>query len=455
MSGINTLIDTLMHQVLGKRVDTPPPRDLNQPVKPMTPTDAPSAVRSDSRLDARHNAPVRETARAPQDERAAQARQPAGNKSAPSSTQTSFTPTARSIADLMLRFPAPSSAVRVAQPLFPTTEHPPPAQVADRLQSSVRDSGLFYESHLSRWFRGELSREQLLREPQMLRSLSFTQASSALPPTPLKTSLPAFLLGLSRVGEATAGLPQAGSSTQSAAPGTPAGASLSLGSSSGAPAAPGAAPGQGSAVGPAQPSGPAGAPVGLAGAEARDNSSAAAQQQALNLEIATQSARLRGGEVIHESLQGVVRHQLELLATPVLRWEGDVWTGIFMALMIQPPAKRDERGSSEEEQQGQEESGSNEWHSNMTLQVTGLGEVGVKLWLGEARLELELAAQDPDVRFALAEGVEQLKSRLGALGLANVQVRLHHDLPESKSEPAPESDSASASESALGSEALT
>jgi hypothetical protein len=172
----------------------------------------------------------------------------------------------------------------------------------------------------------------------------------------------------------------------------------------------------------------------VAGADARASSIAAVQQQALTAEIATQSARLQHSEVIHESLQGVVRHQLELLAAPVLRWEGDVWSGIFMALMIQPPAKRDERGGTDEEQ-GQDESGAKEWHSNMTLQVAGLGEVGVKLWLRDSQLDLELVARDPDVRLALAEGVERLQSRLDALDLAEVRIRLHHDPPEPETLP--------------------
>ncbi|NEX16946.1 MAG: flagellar hook-length control protein FliK [Halochromatium sp.] len=423
MSGINSLIDTLMHQVLGKRVETPLPRDLNQPVKPMTATDTPSAVRSDSRLDARTNVPVREALRAPQDERAIQGRQPAGEKTPPASTQTSFTPSARSIADVLLRFPASSSAVRMAQPLFPTSEHPAPTQVADRLQTSVRDSGLFYESHLSRWFRGDLSREQLQREPQMWRPLTFTPAAlTSLPPTPLRSSLPAFLLGLSRGGEVVLGQAQG---AQTALP-TAAGAGGGIGSAGLGPTT-----GTGAILASAQqPSTPGGAIAsGPVGAEARENS-AALQQQVVNAEqLATQSTRLQRGEVIHESLQGLVRHQLELLAAPVLRWEGDVWSGIFMALMIQPPSRRDERGASDEEEPGQDDSGANEWQSSMTLQVAGLGEVGVKLWLRETRLELELAASDPDVRLVLAEGVEQLKSRLEALDLEEVRIRLHHDLP--------------------------
>jgi hypothetical protein len=127
---------------------------------------------------------------------------------------------------------------------------------------------------------------------------------------------------------------------------------------------------------------------------------------------------------IHESLQGIVRHQLELLATPVLRWEGDIWSGLFMALLVQPPAaKRDEGGASGEES-GQEEEQPQAWHSSMVLQVSGFGEVDVKLWLQEARLELELAARDPNVHAALAQGIDRLKRRLEAQDLSEVLVRL-------------------------------
>lgn len=43
----------------------------------------------------------------------------------------------------------------------------------------MRDSGLFYEAHLSRWYRGEVSRQQLEQEPQMWRTLRFTPVATA------------------------------------------------------------------------------------------------------------------------------------------------------------------------------------------------------------------------------------------------------------------------------------
>ena len=175
---------------------------------------------------------------------------------------------------------------------------------------------------------------------------------------------------------------------------------------------------------------------------AREGSSAQQQAQVASAEMAAlRSAPLqRGGEPIHESLQGLVRHQLELLATPVLRWEGDVWTGIFMALMVQPPPRRDEgrQPADEEASEREDDSDAQHWHSSMTLRVSGLGEVGVTLWLSETRLDLELVAADDEVRAALARGIGRLRSRLEAYDLNEVEIRLRASQNPSR-EPAPES----------------
>jgi hypothetical protein len=159
----------------------------------------------------------------------------------------------------------------------------------------------------------------------------------------------------------------------------------------------------------------------------------------------------RSAEPIHESLQGLVRHQLEMLATPVLRWEGDVWSGIFMALMIQPPPRRDEgrQPSDEEASEREDDPDAQHWHSSMTLQVSGLGEVGVKLWLSETHLDLELVAADDRVRAALARGIGRLRSRLEAYEWQAVEIRLRtaepEPEPESTSEPDAETPPTSAS----------
>jgi hypothetical protein len=54
------------------------------------------------------------------------------------------------------------------------------AQVGRMLQQGLQESGLFYESHLTRWFGGEFPLEELLREPQ--GRLSHLKQAAVVPP---------------------------------------------------------------------------------------------------------------------------------------------------------------------------------------------------------------------------------------------------------------------------------
>ena len=68
--------------------------------------------------------------------------------------------------------PGAALALQGNQPLL-ATKAPEPAQLATRLQDTIGQSGLFYESHLAEWAEGTRPMSELLREPQTGR-----------PPTP-------------------------------------------------------------------------------------------------------------------------------------------------------------------------------------------------------------------------------------------------------------------------------
>ncbi|QOR39189.1 flagellar hook-length control protein FliK [Billgrantia diversa] len=430
MSGITPLLDTLLHQVLGKRIDTAPPRDLTEPVRPVDPGEGPRALHSDSRLEGRRPgmAPLPGTGTpAPRGDGLVPRGDPA---LPPASSQTHFSPSARTIADLLVRFPAPPSVLSTGSPLMRADEPPNATTLAARLQTGVRDSGLFYESHLSRWYRGEMSRQQLEGEPQMLRTLRFTPAAPGNAPA--------------AASSASMAAPNAGSVMTSGAQ-----VMLPAGQVQPAPAAPGQAlPGQ-ALPGQALQGQAASAansyiateslyPAAARGERAGGESQATASGQARDAvqpgapraegpelagrEAAEQLIRSRsvGGEPVHESLQGLVRHQLEMLVTPVLRWEGDVWSGIFMALMIQLPAgaRHEHEGTAEGEDESQQEA----WHSELQLTVPSLGEIRVAMWLQEKRIRLQLLARDDATLQILERGVPQLEQRLRDAGLASVLV---------------------------------
>ncbi|GGX80133.1 hypothetical protein GCM10007160_04520 [Litchfieldella qijiaojingensis] len=432
MSGITPILDTLLHQVLGKRVDVPVSRPLNEPVKPLDPAEALRAVHSDSRLDARQPplAPLAgATAKGmPREQGVAP---PAPGAPSPS-TSTHFSPAATTIADILVKFPAPPSVIKPVTPLMPTSEPLPSAPLlASRLQASIGESGVFYESHLSKWFRGEFPRQALEHEPQMWRTQALRSSpvellltgplrpvSGALPPAPW---VPPFS------GNAAMGGGEI--SPRMVPPAEVAKGNQVSGRSLAVPTSGAQMPDKPAVVMPgASTSGPSLATPTPAGSSpgAMSSSMAAGVSPVVGTEASMASLP---ADPVSDALQGIVRHQLEMLVTPVLRWEGDVWSGIFMALMVQVPEEalsqhRSRQGEEESDGEGKEEQ-EPAWHSEMTLRVESLGTIGVSLRLKERRLALTLTAESTALVMRLEQGQVTLKHRLERCGLDEVALRVN------------------------------
>ncbi|MFD2437157.1 flagellar hook-length control protein FliK [Modicisalibacter luteus] len=136
-------------------------------------------------------------------------------------------------------------------------------------------------------------------------------------------------------------------------------------------------------------------------------------------------ALANGSELADDALQGIVRHQLELMVTPTLRWEGDLWSGIFMALAIHVPeamGRHGERGGEEAEQDSEEDEAV--WHSELTLSLPRLGTLGVNFYLKGTSLNLTLECDDESSVAALRTESHDLEARLGRCGLADVKVSI-------------------------------
>ncbi|OAZ98516.1 flagellar hook-length control protein FliK [Halomonas sp. G11] len=426
MSTINPLIDTLLHQVLGRRGDVSNQRLMDQPIKPIVPGEGPRALMGDARLDGRDAAStaLRDTALRdmrglpPQLDGGRQPQRGDAQALPPGSTQTHFSPAARSIADVLLRFPAPPTVMRAEAPLMNAAESPSSTQLATRLEASVRDSGLFYEAHLKRWFQGETSRQQLLREPQM------QPGPRASVPTPLASTA----LGAGGAPQAagggmpSSGMVPGGTSPMLIAPPPPGNTAILPNT----PLIP--VPSESAARAPVANMPPTQSSVGSPGTfntadlatHAKESSQASIDARLARDALDIMPNR-QPREVVHESLQSLVRQQLEMLVTPTIRWEGDVWAGIFMALAINLPA----RGQHQED--GEEQRASDDsWQSDMQLDVPGFGAFSVSLRLYRGVLNIDLTTSEAQVHQRLEAGVPALESRLEALDLRKVQVRARY-----------------------------
>ncbi|MCX2780134.1 flagellar hook-length control protein FliK [Microbulbifer thermotolerans] len=376
MSGINSVLDTLLHQVLGKRVDTASPRPLTEPVRPAAPARAVQALRGDSAPQSRASSLEQKVATDVRRENASALPAKSGI-AANGSARTHFSTAARTIADLLVRYPAPPSAIRPAAPLLPLSEGGEAEPLATQLRASVERSGLFYESHLGRWFRGGESGEQLSREPQM-------RLTRAIPLALFKS---------------------AAAAPQGAAPANRAQGAFAPATASLVPPSPSGVSGE--AVSPeSAPSAPA---------------KTLAEHPAGNVEERGSNVRMPVDRAASDTLQGLLRHQLEMLAAPVLRWEGEVWPGVTMAFALLPPEQLLQQGSDEgADGDGDRGNGEDGWQSELTLRLPGLGEIAVRLALCGERLELALGSASEKTAECLERASEPLRERLTALGFEDI-----------------------------------
>ena len=397
MSGITPILDTLLHQVLGRR-DAPAGRPLpDQLIAPPRAGLPPPATHSDSRLDPR---PL------PASRAATGAGGKVGNDTAavprtaiPSrpgqaaAVTTRFSVAARVIADVLTRFPASPAIIRAQAPLVIAAERMNVAQLAALLRDSIESSGLFYEAHLLRWRGGTFPLAQLLREPQM----SWT-ARTPLPqqPPPAATAsqdnapVPAVASSARAPADVTHANSAAGDTAVTSTR-TPAGMPQAYG-----------------ADGKPLPN----LPVVAGGDPGHSIAQAGGQPPPLT----------GSHQVVHPALEGVLRHQLEMLAAPVLRWEGAPWAGVLMALVLQPPPCLSGQGQARDGRESRQDDDV-PWQTHLTLRLARLGEVKVNLQLGAQRVALDLEAE-PAVADPMRAASDTLRDRLVALGFPNVALRI-------------------------------
>ncbi|WP_206950747.1 flagellar hook-length control protein FliK [Trinickia acidisoli] len=281
----------------------------------------------------------------------------------------------------------------------------PVAALAEALEQTVNESGLFYESHLAQWLSGTYPAEALADEPQ-------TRLAAEALQLPLDWSNP--------TGDADA----AGMPGWLASGGTlPAGGGwlphelppqLSLPPFGAAPHANAApypdtagtagtaadnAAWRGASNGSLDDAAFGGASAGRAGGPAADMPSSIAAS-------------------IHPATIPLVRQQLDVLATQQFRWSGEVWPGAKLDWTIEPERERRGWGSDGEDDAQQT------WRTRVTLALPTLGTVDAELVMNGTQLVMRVQAS-PGGAARLASGSAAFGRRLQAAGieLTGLQIR--------------------------------
>ncbi|QBQ96370.1 flagellar hook-length control protein FliK [Paraburkholderia pallida] len=271
---------------------------------------------------------------------------------------------------------------QAAQGVALAAQSGPVAALAATLAQTVASSGLFYESHLAQWLRGQRTPGELADEPQNRLTgdgaqlpLDWSQAADDIDDV-LWTDLP----GAAQQGARTA-------STASAA---------------GTAAAPGAR-GEANAAAFAQEA-------------LREGGRTVSALADTLLPAARAPAGAGTGVGVHEALLPLVRQQLDLLATGEFRWTGEAWPGARLDWTIQQDD--DERFDPRNTRAGRSaDDDETPWRTRLTLALPALGTVDAELTLAGATLAVRVQAS-PGGAQRLTAHSEALRGRLEALGLA-------------------------------------
>ncbi|MBP0619899.1 flagellar hook-length control protein FliK [Cupriavidus consociatus] len=355
------------------------------------------------------------------------------------STRESLSSAARAILAVMES--AGPQPVKPGTPLLPA----PPAAgsmqaAAAALANAVGQSGLFYESHLAQWMSGARPLSTILQEPQ------------AAVPRPALQGAPGQAAASQSQASASAMLTYSGPAGGDAPrlsnpPLLPASQVLAEAlasprnprvAHSHAPSEQGVRQGTGSAAvysrdadtPPQRPS------TGMLAAQAYQATADAARPataesmaghaartgdtDSIGSEAARQAAP--AGPAIHPATEGVVRQQLELLATQQFRFAGEAWPGAAMEWDIQ-------RTDPEAHGQGPDDA-SRPWSSRIRLQLPNLGTVEALLTLGPSGLEARVATGETDIAARLIAARPLLRNRLEAQGipLQRLNIQTQDDL---------------------------
>ncbi len=323
-----------------------------------------------------------------------------------------------------------------ATPLMVPEGLPSTQELAQALQQTIANSGLFYESHQAQWVGGERSTAQLLQEPQNQgppgQSSTLTQAlatakvgsDALLTPIPAGVSSAPTLQATGNINGAqasTGALANSGGTT-TAVPSAGAGAAPAQ-PSAGAIPAPAAAKmalySQTNALGGS--SNPMATPAMASGAAPGSPSTTAASGAAATTASAAPAVLAPGqgnaaASSIPAHLQPLVQQQLTALETGRVFWQGQVFPGQTMDWEVwqeqpeHPPTDNPALSKT--------------WNTALRLHLPHLGVVEARMQFAAAGMNLLIQTSTPDSLQVLSGSRASLHGALRDAGIPVTQLRV-------------------------------
>ncbi|WP_299595852.1 flagellar hook-length control protein FliK [uncultured Microbulbifer sp.] len=121
-----------------------------------------------------------------------------------------------------------------------------------------------------------------------------------------------------------------------------------------------------------------------------------------------------------QGLQGLVRQQLDLLSIPKLRWEGELWPGLFAEFLIQQVAG-DLFDTEPRRNKHHLQRRDSAWCAEIKLQLQYLGAVVLSATMHGRALSIQVKVRDNATLEAVSVFVESLQQRFLGAGFTSVQ----------------------------------
>lgn len=304
------------------------------------------------------------------------------------------------------------------------------AQLVPVLKQAISQSGMFYEAHQAKWVSGQFPTAALRLEPQGKIPVPSTPSNGM--PTPAVqeaylakndvttlqalSNTPQFAAPLTTYSEST---PQAGFSHLT--PTSPSMANVQNATTQALE----------SGTGKASPEPPVTNTPKGSSTDHPSSTLHGEQQQASLLSLGANDSANHPSNAqsasansypLSESLQPIVRQQLEGLANNNFAWQGQIWPGQQMEWEIgEPPEHRTRAIPSEEKT----------WQSRLKLNLPMLGSIEAALRLQPGgKLALEIASTTEASESILRQRADELIKQMAAADLELVQLQFRHERSE-------------------------
>ncbi|WP_087718846.1 flagellar hook-length control protein FliK [Salinicola salarius] len=121
-----------------------------------------------------------------------------------------------------------------------------------------------------------------------------------------------------------------------------------------------------------------------------------------------------------DALQALVRQQLELIAAPNLRWEGQLWPGVPMTMILtELPRENVHDDAGDSPDRSEQEEGASDWRAEVQVRLPSLGVIDIIfVTRRNAALQVEVKPAEETTRVQLRQELIPMRERLASLGMS-------------------------------------